>query len=98
MAQLLQNSVQTGQQRGSLLYEYDLLQEGTHLYNIEQNEKRKKRVAVDIQRVHPLHLLLHAVRSVLEQTAIRQPSNIMYYDGIKSRQTDPPGTNIGTSQ
>lgn len=44
-----------------------------HLHDVEPYEEREERVAVDVQGIHPLNLLLHGVRPMLQQAAVGYP-------------------------
>ena len=45
----------------------------SHLHDVEPHEEREEGVAVDVQGIHPLHLLLHGMRPVLQQATVRYP-------------------------
>lgn len=44
-----------------------------YLHDVEPHEQREEGIAVDVQGVHPLHLLLHGMRPVLQQAAVCYP-------------------------
>ena len=45
----------------------------SHLHNVKPHEEREEGVAMDVQGVHPLHLLLHGMRPVLQQATVCYP-------------------------